>query len=383
MSEIKKTEFKGAVSLEAILAAKSAESKDKPRIEDTIKQPIKKEEEKVNPPVVPESEEEEIETSKVPEVTAPEKPVITSESTAHKTAKRLIELGILEDFSIQTSEEDEEGTPISEFINMTEEDLEEIVKMHNQEKQEEQKKNFLPKGNLKEHHLKVIEILENGGDLSQIAETPEKAMERPFEGFDMDVQERQIDVVYTDLVHSKKLSPDKAIALIKLSVEKGNIQEEAQDIFDMYRGAHEKYIDEILNNQKKDREFKELNSKENKKSLTEKLKSAGLKESVYKKVATEYSRRNESGEYTLVDKLREALSNPEENHELILHLADKDMFNELFKIKSSQEEVKKIYKLARQTQSQGNRKVNKTVNEDNTAPWLKYAQAHNDKLNQK
>ena len=88
------------------------------------------------------------------------------------------------------------------------------------------------------------------------------------------------------------------------------------------------YQVKMLEKQKKEKEFKDLNFKENKKSLTAKLKEAGLKESVYKKVASQYGKKNDNGDYALIDKVREALDNPDDNHELILHLADKKLFNE-------------------------------------------------------
>jgi len=378
----KETEFQGPISLQAILAAKSAGNNpvDKLKVEDhKIKVPeIVEEEEEEEEIVAPEALKPEARI--VPEV-GTEKPVATEETEAYKAAKRLIKLGILEDFSIQTSDEDEDGTPISEFINMTEENLEEIVKMHNQEKQKENSEKFLPKGDLKEHQLKIFEILSNGGDLSQIADTPDKAMERPFEGFDMDVQERQIDVRYTDLVHSKGLDHESAITIIEKEVRSGKIKESSKEIFENYRDAHTSYIDEILEKQKKDREFKDLNFKENKKLLTAKLKESGLKESVYKKVATEYEKKDENGEFALINKLREALNKPEENHELILHLADSALFNETFKIKASQETVKTIRRLATGAASKGNKQTLKTQNTQEAPSWLRNAQKHNENIN--
>lgn len=375
-TEKKETDFQGPVSLDAIFAATQGKTteidkeKNKLPIEPVIKEEV------IVDPVTPIEPAKPIEEEVIP-------PVNTEETEAFKTAKRLISLGLLEDFSIQTSEEDENGTAISEFISMTDENLEEIVKIHNQEKNKEISSNYIPKGDLKEHQLKVFEILSNGGDLSQIAESPEKALERPFENYDMEDQQRQVDVLYTDLTSGKGLKHERAIDLIKISVEKGTIAAEAQEVFDLYRDAHTKYIDNMLAEQKKEKEFKDLNFKENKKALTAKLKEVGLKESVYKKVASEYAKKNENGEHALIDKLKEALSNPEENHELILHLSDKKLFNETFKIKASQEAQKTIVKLASGAASKGNRQSTKTQTNDVQAPWLKIAQMHNENIKKK
>lgn len=386
------TEFQGAVSLDAILAAskggktptKEDLSKKEDKVEDKIAEasPVVEESKTVEEPkAVEEEKESTVETKSKPvEVPKPEVPNTESESESFKTAQNLIKLGLLEDFEIQLSDDDESPTPISKFTDMTEENLREIIGIQKQEKDKEISSKYLPKGDLKEHQLKVFEILSNGGDLSQIAETPEKALERPFEGFDLEDQQRQVDILYTDLVNQKGLKHDRAIDLIKISVQKGTIQEEAQEVFDAYRGAHKNYIEKIAEETRKQKEFKDLNFKENKKTLTAKLKEAGLKETVYKKVASEYSKKNDNGDYALVDKLREALDNPEDNHELILHLADKGLFNETFKIKASQEVQKTVVSLASKAASKGNRQTTKAQSPEASAPWLKFAQAHNDNI---
>lgn len=368
-----KTDFQGPVSLDAIFAATS-KTKENPKKE--LDKPFIKEEEKVN--IAEPDKTEEKKDIKPEEVTTTVQELTNSEETeSFKTAQQLIKLGILEDFVIQTSEEDEEGTSISEFKTMTQDNLEEIIKIHKEEKSKQLSSNYISKEGLKEHQLKVIEILQSGGDLSQIAESPEKAFERPFEGFDMEDRQRQIDVVYTDLVHSKGLKHDKAKSLIEYSIKNGTLKEEAKEIFDLYREAHSNYINDKLEEQRKAKEFKDLNFKENKKSLVAKLKEAGFKESVYKKVSSEYGKKNESGDYALLDKVRNILDNPEENYELILHLADKKLFNETFRIKASQEAQKTIVRLASSVASKGNKKSGKSQPQEAQAPWLKMAEIHN------
>ncbi len=382
MSTEKNTEFQGATSLDAIFAAVSKNNVEEP----LIKEPIKVEnkeviEEKIKPEVKVGTEVKKEEPIVKPQVEEAKPVDATIEETqAYLTAKRLLKLGLLEDFAVQISDEDEQGTPISEFKSMSDENLEEILKIHKQDKDEEISKKFIPKDNLKEHQLKVIEILRNGGDLSSIADTPEKAMERPFEGFDMDDQERQVDVRYTDLVHNKGLDHENAMTIIKSEVSSGKLKEKAEATFNQYREAHERYIDEKLVAQKKDKEFKDLNFKENKKVLTAKLKEAGLKESVYKKVTSEYEKKDSNGEFNLVNKLREALNNPEENHELILHLSDKKLFNEAFKIKTAGATAKAIVKLNGMAGKQGNKVISKTTDVKAVAPWEEYAEKFNQNL---
>lgn len=376
-----KTDFQGAVSLDAIFAATKGVSvkEDKNKVIPSIIEEEIKVEIKGEAPIKEIDKPADIISKPVP----PTPPLVNTEETeSYKTAKQLISLGLLSDFSIQTSDEDESGTAISDFKGMSEDNLAEILKIDKQEKANEISSKYLPKGDLKEHQLKVFEILSNGGDLSQIAETPEKALERPFEGFDMDDQKRQVDVRYTDLVHGKGLDHESAITVIEKEVKSGKIRGTAQTIFEQYRNAHTEYVDGILETQKKEKEFKDLNFKENKKTLTAKLKEAGLKESVYKKVVSEYSKKNSDGGYVLVDKLKDILSNPEENHEIIFHLTDKKLFNETFKIKASNEAQKTIIRLASGSGKEGNRKsMSGSSTGADTAPWLRAAQRHNDNIN--
>jgi riboflavin synthase len=377
-----KTAFQGAISLDAIFAATS--KKNSPEIKKDIK---------LEKPAEAKKLEEEEEGAEIPAPLKIPEPVkaaeevkseaVTGETDSFKTAQRLIQLGLLDDFTIQTADEDEDGTLVSQFTSMTSENLEEIINIHKQGKTDEISSKYITKEGLKEHQLKVIEILKNGGDLSKIAGTEEEAFKRPFEGFDMEEQERQIDVLYTDLTVSKKLSHDRAINLIKISISSGTIALEAQEVFDSYRRSHSEYVDKMLEDQKKDKEFIDLTFKENKKALTEKLKNAGLKETVYKKVTSEYSKKNENGEYALVDKLKAILDNPEDNHELILHLVDKNLFNETFKIKSAQEAQKTIVRLASGAQSKGNRQSSKTEDQTPNTPWMRNAQIYNEGITQK
>lgn len=374
----KATKFNGAVSLEAILASTSGTPDIKEEIKE-VKTPEPKEEIKEEPIEEPKEEITE------PPVEVNPNPIEVEESnssSAHKTAVRLIDLGMLEDFEISTSEEDE-GTPISEFYSMTEENLKEIVKIHNQTKKSEISSNYISKDGLREHELKVIEILKNGGDLSSIAETDDKAFSIPFPDFDSDDEKNQVDAVYTDLVHGKKLSHEKAIKLIKDSRREGTLKKEAEDIVNNYRKAHSDYIDGILEQQKKDKEFREVNFKENKKALTAKLKEKGLKESGYKKVAAEYAKRDEKGNFLLVNKLKDILDNPEENYELILHLADPKLFKDVFKIEAAQSTQKTIIRLASGASSKGNKRTLKSSTQDNDAPWDRAARAFNESLTKK
>lgn len=384
----KKSEgFKGVVSLEDILNASTVreerkkKNENKPTVEEVLLPPSTEE--------VAEStiEEEELEvaqvTPSIPSETAPTpapQQKQTKGSESYKVALRMLELGLIKDHEYQVEEGVEEGTSVSKFLNMTADNLKEIVDSQKADSQEDISSKYISKEGLKEHELKVIEILKNGGDLSQIAKTEEEAFQRPFEGFTMDSEDEQAEVRYAFLVQVKNLDPESAETLIDKEIRNGTISKTGQHAFDAYRKSHADYVDAILEKQVKAKEHRDFNFKENKKALTSKYKEAGLKESAYKKVVADYSKRDEKGEYNLITKLREVLDNPEENHEVILHLADKTLFDTLFKIKASNESSKAVVRLKTAAGATGNKQGIRGVSADNDAPWLKFAEKHNSNI---
>lgn len=369
-----KATFEVNKGLDAIFAA--IEKKDEKKKEET-----KVEKPTVEVPKPEEKKKEETIVDPIPEVSKPIVVEEPKESSAYTKAKELIQLGFLKDFKIQTSEEDEEGTLISEFTDMSDENLTEIISLYKQDRKEDISTNYISKDGLKEHEVKVIEFLKNGGDFSQLASKEEDAFKRPFEGFDLDDEKRQMDILYTDLVHGKRLSHEKAIKLIDVSLKEKTLKEEAQEVFNAYRKQHSDYIDGMLSQQQKEKEIREINFKENKKALTSKYKETGLKESAYKKVISEYSKRDEKGEFLLLNKLKEILNKPEENHEVILHLIDKKIFNEAFKIKSAHQTQKEIYKLKTTSENKSNKKSTRAAAADSSAPWMIGAQKFNESIN--
>lgn len=366
-----KEDFKEVTGLDAIYAAvNEVNSKDK-------KEEVSKKEDPI-----PEEEEEEAPAEITKDVKVDpkvEEEIQKTVSTeAHKIALRLISIGHLEDFEISV-EEGEEPILISDFTQMTDEQLDEILKIQKQEKDNEIKEKYISKEGLKEHQLKVIEILKNGGDLSEIADSKEDAMKRPFEGFDMEDERRQVDVLYYDYTNKngKGFSHERAVSFINTLAKEGNLASEANAVFEAYREKHKQIIDQKLEEQKNKKLSKEAAIKENKKAFAEKLKSAGLKDSLYKKVSSEFQKRDENGEYELVNTLRNMLENPQEYHEQILHLTDKKAFNEVFKIKAAEETTRKVVSLAGGLKSKGNRTVSTKAIKTSNMPWEEAAESYN------
>lgn len=374
----KDTQFKGPVSLSAIFDAKSSKKPklDKKTVEEitepteitpTLDTEVIKE---TDTPVLEESVEIKDDKSKEPQIS----------SESHQTALNLISLGLLEDISISTGEEE---FLVSEFFEMTDENLKEIVNLHKKSQKKNISDNYISKDGLQEYELKVIEILKNGGDLSDIAATEEDAFNLPFSDVDLENQQDQVDILFFELTNENnpyKMDKDLAIETIRSIAKKGELKSKSESVVEKYQQAYKDTVDKKLEEQKKKKDIKEFNFTENKKVLRNKLKEAGLKETAYKKVIGEYNKKDAKGNHLLLEKFKEALNNPKENYELILHLADKKLFEQIFNIKSAHETAKTVVTLASTAQSKGNRKLGKSVQPSKEVPWKIGAQAYNNTI---
>lgn len=279
------------------------------------------------------------------------------ESDHYKTIKKLIDKGVIDDFPIQLSEDEDDVLNISEFTDMSEEQFNEIIDLHKTEKQNEIKEKYLSKEGLKEHQIKVFEILKNGGDFSEISDTPREAVQMPFEDFDPNVKQHSINVLFYKFMNQQGLSEEDARDLIKKRDQQGTLTDEAQKSVTGYHSAFNEYLDQKLADKQKEKLEKQSREQDNKKALTKALKEAGLKESVYKKVADTYVKKNSDGESSLISKLREILEEPEKYHSLIAHLADPKAYEEINKTQMSNTTAKSIQRLVTGSGKKGNRQM--------------------------
>ena len=328
---------------------------------------IKEEEVPTAEEEVEEVEEEEIApTVEEEEIVPPAKkdkkvePKSTVETDSYKTIKRLIDAGIIEDFPIQLSDDEEDVTNISDFTSMDDEQFNEIIELHKEGKIKDLQDNYLPKDGLKPHQIKVIEILKNGGDFTDIGENAKDAVTMPFEDYDSNNKQQAVNVLFEKYMRQQGLTEEDATDIIRKRDKAGTLYEEAQKTVDQYQSAFNKYLDDKLEVKKKDKLSKESLDNDNKKALKKALKDSGLKESVYNKVAEEYGRKDSSGEPALIAKLKEILSDPEKNHSVITHLIDPKTFEDIYKIKNSNSYVKSIQRLATGAGKQGNRQTVKS-----------------------
>ena len=329
------------------------EEEETPTVEEESEESEESEEEEEE--IVPTVEEEEIAPPAKKDKKA--EPKSTVETDSYKTIKRLIDAGIIEDFPIQLSDDEADVTNISDFTSMDDEQFNEIIELHKEGKIKDLQDNYLPKDGLKPHQIKVIEILKNGGDFTDIGENAKDAVTMPFEGYDSNNKQQAVNVLFEKYMKQQGLTQEDATDIIKKRDKAGTLYEEAQKTVDQYQGAFNTYLDDKLEAKKKDKLSKDSLEADNKKAFMKALKDSGLKESAYKKVADEYGRKDSSGESALIAKLKEILSDPEKNHSVITHLIDPKSFEDIYKIKNSNSVAKTIQRLATGAGKQGNRQT--------------------------
>lgn len=359
------TKFEGeSINLDDLLGSNTPfldddlEIVEKPTVEEETEEKEAVEEDNT-PPV-----EEEQETVKDKEDEVEIQKTLDKNTGVSSKVKTLLELGLLEDVIISRSDEDEDGTPISEIEDLTDDELKEVIEAQKTQKDSETKEKYLDKEGLKPHHIKVIEALKNGTSIKEVlGDDPDTQMKRPFEGLDLTKAEAKKSVLYTYYTGSRGLSQKDAVKLIESREEDGELDGEADKIYDAYQKAYDTHWEGIAEKSKEKKEQEQKILLERKKSLNKIFKDTNIRESVYRKVVDSVSQKNDNNEEKIFDTLRDILKNPEENYEILLHLTDKESFNKINKINNSKEGTKRVIKLVNDSKSKAKSDIKKESNE--------------------
>lgn len=270
---------------------------------------------------------------------------IVETSSYYSTAKSLIDSGFLEDIRISVSEEDEEGTPLSEFKNLTESQLNHIIESQKSKTKEDLDNNYFSKDGFTEHQLKVIDIMKNGGDIKEIFKDPSELIERPFENLDLSNEDNQKRLILHFYMNEKGLSQKEAV--IQLQQKEKDL--EVDSFSTQIKSAYDKAYDAYLENTKEVQKQKSLEEKQKlsdkRKSLSSALKNQKIKDSLVLKIVDGATKPIEGKMVQAQKRLQEILDKPEENYEVLLHLLDEKSFKELYKIQSKKETTKEVLRI--------------------------------------
>ena len=211
--------------------------------------------------------EEEEETTTVEE----EEEVVETGTSVFERTKSLIELGLIEDVRISTSEEDNEGTLLSEFKDISPEQLSKIVELQKDKRDKNIEDNYISKDNLSEDQLRIINIVKEGGDLKQIFNS-EQQLKRPFEGLDLEDEKIQKQVILHHFINNQNLSQKEALTLLAQKEKDFEVDSFSKQIVEAYNKSYDKYLTDKEEELKQDNLKKKQELQERKKSLTKTLK---------------------------------------------------------------------------------------------------------------
>lgn len=369
MSKQEETFNDGEVSLEALMGgtplyelASGEDKKEKPE-EKTIEEEIEssligEEEVSVEEPENEKLSDEEIEIESKQEKDKKKTETILEDtkSSAYQKAQTLMELGLLEDIRLSTSEDEEdEGIELSKMKDLTEEQLNFVLEKQQEKKEKEFQEKFISKENLNDHHLKLVEILKNGGDINEITANPNQYLVRPFEGFDLDDQKDQVKIAiqyYTQ----KGLEREDILRTVKGKLEDGKLSEFANNVNKAYQDWFDSNLEKKNQELIQKRQEEENKVQETRKALSSTLKEAKIKDTLTKKLVDGVTKKQEDGLRDIERKFKELLENPVENYETLLHILDPQSFKEIYKIKTNKKATEQVLRIASLTPKTSSKK---------------------------
>ena len=285
-------------------------------------------------------------------------------SNIFSRTQSLIELGLLDDIRIALSEEDEEGTLLSEFSDITEDQLKKVIDKQKEAKDKKLEEGFISKSELSEDALKIVNILKEGGDLKELFASPEQ-MKRPFEGLDLANEDTQKKIILHHYMNNGGHTQKEALALLKQKEEDFEVDTYSKQIVDAYNEQYDKYLDEKENEAVTKAADEKKRVAEKRKDLNKVLRESKIKDTISRKIVDGVTKpTSEKGRYAVHDALDALLENPQENYEVLLHLLDKKSFDELYKVKSKKNEIKNTITLIDSLPKDKARKLEKQKEED-------------------
>lgn len=245
-----------------------------------------------------------------------------------KLAAKMIERGDWSDAEIEN--EDGSTTLLSELKDLDEEQYLEILENQKSFKEEELKEKYTSVEGLDEHKKRLINIIKEGGDLTELFQDP-NAIQRPFEGIDLDDENTCANIVYRQHL-ANGLEEKEAVELTKLAQKEFSLDEKAKKIVSYHQSAYDKTLEETEKELQANKAKEQEDLKSYRSTLSKSYKEQGLQEGLSKRLIDLATKENKDGVLE-VDNLYElAMQDPETARELIHFLGDKESY---LKLKSS------------------------------------------------
>ena len=278
-------------------------------------------------------------------------PAVLEEGDKNETfdvVKNMLEVGAITDLSLMVDPDSEDTVLLSEYKNITKDELAEIIEADKKVRESEVKENYISKEGLDETSIKIIDILKNGGSIEDLV-NPDKGvnvLKRPFEGHDLedDLTRKKVFVHY---YMQKGIKQSDASGMLDARIKEGAFEDEVDGIIDLYNKSYEKSVADMQTKFKNEATEERNRVKETKKSIITTLKAQGFKDNVVRKVVDGVTKYDSEGFLPLERKLDEILKNPQDHYKVLLHLLDDKSFDKLIKEKTTTGASKATIKLVR------------------------------------
>jgi hypothetical protein len=275
-----------------------------------------------------------------------EKPVqiFPTEENYDTFVQELIESG---DWDGEYVIEDEEGNEVklSEMKGVDKETFKSIKELIKAEKDKEIKENFIEVKNLTETQKALINIVKSG-DLDKARELFEDPtqLQEPFKGYDSG-NEKHNEMVLTAYYQQQGFSQKKIETLIKASKEDLTLDTEAEQIVNKARTDFKKQFADLEKKAAEEKKLEEENRKVYRKDVSTIYKTDyNFPDTLVKKLVDATTKPEEDGEL-LVDKVYEKyMKDPKEAAEVALFLLNREEYKNRVKAPVKKEEQLNTYK---------------------------------------
>lgn len=237
-------------------------------------------------------------------------------------AKKFLEDGKWFDVKI---EEDGKEIKLSEATEIDEEMFFQILEEQEKATKEEIDANYVSVSELDENSRKLINIIKNGGDLTEIFQTPAQ-LKRPFEGWNLEDEKNQERILYWQLTSEQRLSPEDAQELVKKYKKDLSIDTKVQTIVKHHQERFDKGLEEREKQVLAEKQAEEVAVKEYRKTLGTFYKNEGLTDSVSRRLVDAATKKDETGTLIIDGIYEKLMEDPQKAKDLIFFMLEPENY---------------------------------------------------------
>jgi len=232
--------------------------------------------------------------------------------------------------------EDADGneTLVSDLEEIDEDTFFQIEEAVKAQAKEDSKDKFISIEGVEDRKKTIMNIVKEGGDLTQIFNSPEEMEDyiNPFSKLDLDNESVQERVYLNALIKHNKLDAETAQVVVNTAKKDLSLDTKVKSYIDQYTESFDKYVvskkEELIETKKEEAKAQ----REFKKSLKEQYKAFEIKDTLASKLADSAVNKVD-GEFEIDSVYAKKMEDPTEAAELILFLTDKKAYID-FKMKN-------------------------------------------------